>query len=219
MKIFIKNTLTMTQEGLNLIISFEGFRSKAYWDSYGKKWTIGYGTTIYPNGQPVRQGDVVTREQAAEILHYMVNKKIVPAIGRMVKTDINQYQLDALTSFAYNCGTGNLQKSTLLKIVNSDPNNPRIRDEFMKWNRAGGRVLKGLARRRASEANLYFKGNMPYVSQHSNDTPITDSPHINNNTRQLSKSKRPSLDDMYKMLIQALVREELKNKQNKKSGF
>ena len=146
----------MTREGLNLIISHEGFSPDAYWDSHGKKWTIGYGTTIYPNGTPVRQGDRITQQQAASILQDTINKTVVPAINNMVTSRINQYQLDALTSFAYNCGTGNLKKSTLLQMVNANPSDPAIRDEFAKWNRAGGKVLNGLVKRRQAEANLYF---------------------------------------------------------------
>lgn len=148
----------MTQEGLQLIISHEGFRPTAYWDKHGQKWTIGYGTTVYPNGQPVRRGETITRERAAAVLRDTVEKTIVPQINGMVRSRLNQWQLDALTSFAYNCGPNNLRKSTLLQKVNANPNDMSIRDEFLKWNKAGGEVLKGLTERRANEAKLYFKG-------------------------------------------------------------
>lgn len=151
----------MTQEGLQLIISHEGFRSAAYWDRHGKKWTIGYGTTVYPNGRPVRRGETITREKAAAVLRDTVEKTIVPRINSMVTARLNQWQLDALTSFAYNCGTGNLGKSTLLQKVNANPNDTSIWYEFLKWNKAGGEVLKGLTERRANEARLYFKGTRP----------------------------------------------------------
>ena len=65
-------------------------------------------------------------------------------------------QFDALVSFAYNVGVGNFAKSTLLKKVNANPNDPTIRSEFEKWNKANGRVLKGLVTRRKEEADLYF---------------------------------------------------------------
>jgi lysozyme len=71
---------------------------------------------------------------------------------------INQYQFDALCSFAYNCGVGNLKSSTLLKKVNKNPNDPTIKDEFLKWNKGGGKVLSGLTKRRIEEAQLYFSG-------------------------------------------------------------
>jgi lysozyme len=70
---------------------------------------------------------------------------------------INQNQFDALVDFAYNLGTGNLKSSTLLKKVNADPKDHKISEEFLKWNRAGGKVLKGLTARRVAEAELYFK--------------------------------------------------------------
>ena len=69
---------------------------------------------------------------------------------------INQNQFDALCSFAYNCGVGNLKSSTLLKKVNKNPNDPTIKDEFLKWNKGGGKVLTGLTKRRIEEAQLYF---------------------------------------------------------------
>jgi lysozyme len=69
---------------------------------------------------------------------------------------INQNQFDALVSFCYNVGPGNLKSSTLLKKVNANPNDPTIRTEFLKWNKGGGKVLAGLTRRRTAEANLYF---------------------------------------------------------------
>jgi lysozyme len=73
------------------------------------------------------------------------------------RDDINQNQFDALVSFAYNLGPGNLKSSTLLKKVNANPEDESIRLEFMKWVKAGGKTLKGLVRRREAEANLYFK--------------------------------------------------------------
>ena len=65
-------------------------------------------------------------------------------------------QFDALVSFAYNVGTANFAKSTLLKKVNANPNDASIRAEFGKWNKSNGRVLKGLVTRRKEEADLYF---------------------------------------------------------------
>jgi lysozyme len=69
---------------------------------------------------------------------------------------INQGQFDALVSFAYNLGPANLKSSTLLKKVNTDPNDPTIEVEFLKWTKAGGKTLKGLVRRREAEVKLYF---------------------------------------------------------------
>jgi lysozyme len=78
-------------------------------------------------------------------------------IKRLIKSRVTNNQFSALVSFAYNVGIANLKRSTLLKLVNSNPNDPAIRAQFMRWNRAGGKVLLGLTRRRESEADLYFK--------------------------------------------------------------
>ena len=76
------------------------------------------------------------------------------AVQRLVKVELEQWQFDALVSFTYNCGEGNLQKSTLLKKVNAgDFDGAAL--EFHKWNKGGGKVLAGLVRRRASEALLF----------------------------------------------------------------
>lgn len=76
------------------------------------------------------------------------------AVGSAVT--LKKQQFDALVSFSYNVGLGNLQSSTLLKLVKANPNNAAIRGEFMKWVYAGGKVVEGLKNRRTKEANLYF---------------------------------------------------------------
>ena len=150
----------MTEKGLKLIMDFEGLPKNkpldAYWDKHGKVWTIGYGATHYLDGSPVKEGDKLkSKEEAVELLKNMV-KKYEDDIYKIVQCPINFYQHDALTSFAYNCGVGNLKRSTLLKKVNNDSLDPTIRDEFAKWNKSGGQVLPGLTKRRKAEADLYF---------------------------------------------------------------
>ena len=140
---------------LSIIRKWEGLRLNAYKCSAGVD-TIGWGSTRYPNGTPVKIGDKISREMADKMLLLDV-QKFENAVKSLVKTNINDNQLGALVSFAYNVGMGALSKSTLLKLVNSNPNNPKIRDEFMRWNRAGGRVIQGLVNRRKDEADLYFK--------------------------------------------------------------
>ncbi len=118
-------------------------------------WTIGIGTTVYPNGQKVKTGDQITREQAYEYLQndLAFTEKQVDSYT----TDaVNQNQFDALISFAYNLGTGALKSSTLLRKVNINPSDPTIRDEFLRWVHASGKVLQGLVNRRMAEADLYF---------------------------------------------------------------
>ena len=146
----------VNQETINLLHTFEGLKLDAYLCP-ARVWTIGYGNTRYENGQPIKQGDVVTRQRANELFTNILNRDFVPSVARLVKVPLNDNQFGALVSFAYNIGTGALGRSTLLRLVNAKPNDPNIRTEFLKWNRAGGRVLNGLTRRREAEANLYFK--------------------------------------------------------------
>ena len=165
----------MTEKGLQLIMEFEGLPKKkpldAYWDAYGKVWTIGYGATHYLDGSPVKEGDKLnSKEEAVELLKDMV-KQYEEDVYKLAETPINFYQHDALTSFAYNCGVGSLKRSTLLKKVNRDTTDPTIRDEFMKWNKAGGQVLEGLTRRRKAEADLFFT---ECTLQHEDGSPYTE---------------------------------------------
>ena len=140
--------------GIATIKKFEGLKLKAYLCPAGIL-TIGYGNTFYENNTKVQPTDKITIDRADQLLFFIVNK-FEGEVKKVVKSAINENQLGALTSFAFNAGTGNLQKSTLLKKVNANPNDPTIRDEFMKWTRAGGKVLNGLVTRRKAEADLYF---------------------------------------------------------------
>lgn len=137
-----------------LVKHFEGCKLTAYVCSAGHN-TIGYGNTFYENGVKVKPGDKITQQRAEELLDVILIK-FVQQTNEVIKSSVNQNQRDALTDFAYNCGLGNLKSSTLLKKVNADPNDKTIREEFMKWNKGGGKVLNGLTRRREAEANLYF---------------------------------------------------------------
>jgi lysozyme len=118
--------------------------------------TIGFGNTYYPDGTKVKLTDAsITKEKAEELLKFLL-VTYEKAVDSFCRDDISQGNFDALTSFAYNLGNGNLQKSTLIKKVNANPKDVTIADEFLKWNKANGSVLKGLTRRRQAEANLYF---------------------------------------------------------------
>lgn len=142
-------------QGLNVIKKYEGLKLKAYKCPAGIP-TIGYGATFYANKQFVKMGDVITKEQAEELLIALVNQFVIK-VNELVKgINLKQNQFDALVSFAYNVGPANLAKSTLLKKVKANPNDESIEDEFAKWNKASGQVLEGLTKRRAEEAKLYF---------------------------------------------------------------
>jgi lysozyme len=82
--------------------------------------------------------------------------KFATDVDKLIKSKLTQNQFNALVSFAFNLGVTALNKSTLLKKVNINPNDPTIAAEFAKWNKAGGKVLNGLTKRRAKEAKLYF---------------------------------------------------------------
>ncbi|MTK53601.1 lysozyme [Paludibacter sp.] len=150
---------TVSDQCLELIEQFEcGGNVTKYLTAYkcpAGVWTIGIGTTVYPNGQKVKPGDVATKEQAYEYLQHDLKTTEV-SVDSFTTDNINQHQFDALVSFAYNVGTGALKGSTLLKKVNVNPADPTIRGEFNKWVNGGGKVLPGLVKRRAAEADLYF---------------------------------------------------------------
>lgn len=142
-------------KGVNLIKEFEGFRSSPYRCSANVP-TIGYGNTFYPDGRKVTMTDAPITESEAVTLLQTLLKTFEQHVDSFCRDDINQNQFDALVSFCYNVGPTNLRNSTLLRKVNANPNDPTIRAEFLKWNKAAGRVLAGLTRRREAEANLYF---------------------------------------------------------------
>lgn len=143
--------------GLELIKKYEGFKAKAYLCP-ANVITIGFGSTYYEDGTKVKLTDSpITQERATELLEALLVSYERSVDSYCVDT-INQNQFDALCSFAYNCGVGNLKSSTLLKKVNKNPNDPTIKDEFLKWNKGGGKVLSGLTKRRIEEAQLYFNG-------------------------------------------------------------
>jgi len=147
--------LTTSDNGIALIKRFEGYRSSPYICPAGVP-TIGYGTTIYPDGRKVSTNDADIKEsEATSYLKHDV-AAFESDVNKLVKSDINQSQFDALVSFAYNLGAGALKRSTLLKKVNADPNDPSIKDEFLRWVNAGGKKLKGLVLRRDAEAQLYL---------------------------------------------------------------
>jgi len=139
----------VSPKGLALIKEFEGLRLKAY-RCPAKVWTIGYGWTI-----GVKPGMVWTREKAESMLIEGVKpyaRAVAEAIGN-AKT--NQNQFDALASFCYNAGPGNLRKSSMLRLHKAGKYQ-QAGDAFMSWVRGGGKVLPGLVRRRKHERALYL---------------------------------------------------------------
>lgn len=147
--------MKLNKAGADLIKQFEGCKLKSYQCS-ALRWTIGYGNTYFEDGTPVVAGNAISQQKAEDLFEIIAND-FSAKVAKLVTSNVTPNQFGALVSFAYNCGIANLQKSTLLKKVNANHNDPSIRAEFMKWNKAGGKVLAGLTRRREAEANLYFK--------------------------------------------------------------
>lgn len=146
--------MKVNNAGIQLIKTFEGCLLNAYLCP-AKVWTIGYGSTQYLNGKPVKQGDKITQQQAEELLIDTVNI-FSQNVSKLIKSELTDNQFSALVSFAFNLGINALAKSTLLKKVNVNPNDKTIEQEFMKWVNAGGKKLSGLVRRRNAESKLYF---------------------------------------------------------------
>lgn len=144
----------ITQEAINLIKEHEGCRLKAYKCPAGID-TIGYGNTYYEDGTKVKPGDVITQDRADKLLMFIL-EGFLKSILKVLKVNLTPNQIGAIVSFVYNVGLGNFLKSTLLKKLNGNPNDPTIKDEFMKWNKANGKELAGLTKRRQKEAELYF---------------------------------------------------------------
>jgi len=134
-------------EGINLIKHFEGCELEAYKCPAGV-WTIGYGHI-----KGVQQGDVITEQEADNMLVEEL-EEYENYIHNLVNCPLNQNQFDALVSWVYNLGSSNLQASTLLKVLNAG-DYAGVPAQMLRWNKAGGKVLEGLTRRRQAEADLF----------------------------------------------------------------
>lgn len=144
------------------IIKWEGCKKNPYLDVAGVP-TIGVGFTTYLDGTKVAMQDPPLDDiQIDRILDQKLNefsRGVKTILGSELLAVMPQQSIDALISFAYNLGIGNLQKSTLLKKIKADKNDlPAIKAEFMKWVYAGGKVVKGLQRRREDEFEMYMSG-------------------------------------------------------------
>lgn len=145
--------MKFNKAGLDLIKSFEGLKLETYVCSGGVN-TIGYGTTLI-NGKMVQNGLKISLEDAERFLIEDI-KKFESGVSKVVYTSLNDNQFSSLVSFSYNVGLGALRGSTLLKMVNRNPNDPLIRNEFLKWNKINKVESRGLTRRRKAESDLYF---------------------------------------------------------------
>lgn len=146
--------MKISNVGINLISSFEDTRLKAYDDGVGV-WTIGIGTTVYPSGNNVKQGDICTLDQAKSYFKQDL-AKFEKTVNDSVKVPLSQNQFDALVSLTYNIGSSAFKGSTLLKLLNQKQYREAAA-QFTRWNKANGKVLNGLTRRREAERDLFLK--------------------------------------------------------------
>ncbi len=133
------------------IATHEGFVDHTYNDAVGVK-TIGYGHT----GPDVKAGQTITRQEAQELLVKDANKHW-DGIKKYIKAPISQHEADAYASFAYNVGVNNFKNSTLLKKLNAKDYEGACK-QLLRWNRSGGKVLKGLTKRRQAEYKMCMGG-------------------------------------------------------------
>ncbi|NDD75636.1 MAG: lysozyme [Gammaproteobacteria bacterium] len=156
--------MVLSDAGLDFITSFEGKlkpigdgKYVAYKCPAGV-WTIYAGCT-----EGVHAGMIITEEEGAEMMRHELAKH-EKAVRDLVTVDLTQSQYDALVSFSYNVGTGALSKSTLLKKLNAG-DYAGAAARFADWNKGGGKVLPGLVRRRAAEAEMFMKGDAAGMPQ------------------------------------------------------
>jgi GH24 family phage-related lysozyme (muramidase) len=142
--------MQISNKGLDLIKFYEGLELEAYKCAAGVL-TIGYGWT-----HDVKEGDTITEERAEELLREGI-VQYENAVHDLVDVPLEQHQFDALVSWVYNLGKANLAASTLLKKVNAQEFD-EVPDQIRRWNKAGGKVLEGLTKRRESEAKLWSTG-------------------------------------------------------------
>ncbi|MFV5363688.1 lysozyme [Acinetobacter oleivorans] len=145
--------MSLSVEGVNQICNFEGLKLSAYDDGTGV-WTIGYGTTRYPNGKRVSEEDRCSLEQAKTYMQHDL-KIFERAVNSSVKVPLKQNQFDTLVSLTYNIGVGAFKHSTLLKKLNSG-DYKEAANQFDVWVNAGGKRLQGLVNRRAMEKKLFL---------------------------------------------------------------
>jgi lysozyme len=147
--------MKLDDSGYKLIQGFEGLSLVPYLCS-AKVATIGWGNIFYPSGIKVTMQDKPISLATASWMFRTIADRFAADVDKMIKANINQNQFNAIVSLAYNIGLAGLAKSSLLKKVNANPSDPTITNSFMIWNKAGGKILNGLTKRRAIEAKLYF---------------------------------------------------------------
>lgn len=146
-----KKITKISDDGIKMIANFEGKRNSKYLDAVGLP-TIGIGHLI-KSGEVFNS--VLTDQEVFELFRKDVSG-FEKAVARLVKVKINQNQFNALVSFAFNCGIGALESSTLLRVLN-EGNYQLAADNFLKWDKGDGKTIYGLTLRRQKERELFLK--------------------------------------------------------------
>jgi|TARA_E500000318_G_C3478931_1_gene179640 lysozyme len=142
--------MNISQNGIDLIKEFEGCRLEPYLCA-ANVLTIGYGHT-----KDVVENMSITEDTAESLLKDDL-RVFEDDVTRLVEVPLLQNQFDALVSWTFNLGAGNLKTSTMLKVLNAGEYK-NVPEQMKRWNKASGKVLEGLTRRREAEALLFEKG-------------------------------------------------------------
>lgn len=153
-------TMSVSLNGMAILAGFEGFRADAYLDGAGV-WTIGFGTTIYPNGIRVKKGDTCTREQALIYKKHDV-QFFEKHVNRIITVPLKQNQFDALVCLVYNIGVGAFESGSVDNLINSG----KVAEAVSVWSKYRNvrnpktgklEVSKGLVNRRTAEISLFME--------------------------------------------------------------
>ena len=148
-------------QGIQLLKHYEGCKLTSYPDGIGV-WTIGYGNTFYEDGKKVVKGQTISQERAEQLL-LIILSDFENAVNSALKVPVLQYQFDALVCLCYNIGTGNFSKSTLVKRINSGQL-VNAAEQFLVWDKSGGKKVKGLTYRRQSERWLFINNEVKFFN-------------------------------------------------------
>ena len=142
--------MKLDESGYSELHKREGLRTKPYLDTKGVP-TISLGVTYYPNGRKVTMKDCILTLSEANELGKITADRFSNQVNSLVKSKVNQNQFNALVSIAYNIGINGFKASSFLKLVNENPNDPKIKEAIMLWTKN-----KELIGRRKSEVSQYF---------------------------------------------------------------
>ena len=147
--------MEVSSKGVALIKEFESFRAAPYLCAAGVP-TIGWGTTRYPDGKAVKLSDPKITEAIGDMyLHHDITT-FEKAVNKVLTIPVQQSQFDACVSLCYNIGQGNFTSSTLVKMLNAGTAPDLVAPQFLRWDKAKGKSLAGLTRRRKAEMALFL---------------------------------------------------------------